>query len=83
MKTGYKTLTNIWMISFICIFSFNAHADRPSYSFISFEYVNRNIDAVIVSPYTNGNNEEDVSFDGVALAGSIEINDKWFAELSY
>lgn len=83
MKTDYKALASTWIVIFISLFSLNVHADRPSYNFVSIEYANRNIDDVIVDPFGMGSTEEDISFDGFALAGSIEINDKWFAELRY
>jgi len=83
VKTSFKALTATWIVTFLSLFSLNAQADRPSYNFISLEHVNRNIDNIIVDPFSMGINEEDFSFDGFSLTGSIEINDKWFAELRY
>lgn len=81
VKTNYKLVTSAWMAIFTCLFSLNSHAEKPSYNFISIEHVNRNINDIRLVPYYD--TEKKASFNGLALIGSIEINDRWFGELHY
>lgn len=76
-----KMLTTVWIVIFLGLFSLNAYADSPSYNFISIEYADRSIDDVGIGPFPGIS--QDISFNGLSFVGSIEINDKWFAEIRY